>query len=122
MNFEADILLFESSKSMKRFLSSDLPCCYTGGLYRDTYLFRKFKHLAVAAYDSELPNFANGSVWGLGGSPDFDRLDSLYIIRRFEDGRSTTGSLGFTKAYSCDTEIAVIAQRVSTTYTQINRS
>lgn len=111
VSFETDILLFESSESMKIFVSSDLPCCYTGGLYRDTYLFRRFKHLAVAAYDSGLPNFINGFPWGLDGIPTFDRLDSLYIIRSFEGGTSTTGSLAFTKVHSYDTEIAVIAQK-----------
>ena len=48
---------------------------------------------------------------GIDGIPTFDRLDSLYIIRSFEGGTSTTGSLAFTKVHSYDTEIAVIAQK-----------
>ncbi|PVH86851.1 hypothetical protein DL98DRAFT_286713 [Cadophora sp. DSE1049] len=92
VNFETDIVLFESPETVRRFISSGLPCYSANGLRRATYLLRHFKHLAVAASDAERVEFDNYEYWD---QPSFEKLDNLYIIRRFTDGTSPTGSLTF---------------------------
>ncbi|KAG4413191.1 hypothetical protein IFR04_013656 [Cadophora malorum] len=76
--------------------------------------YTEFSYTVVIASSGEghsIAQFHQRASMGIDGIPTFDRLDSLYIIRSFEGGTSTTGSLAFTKVHSYDTEIAVIAQK-----------